>query len=265
MVDVQAQVTGGADINLALAAFSNALGEGAATAPKVAAMSVCNSMRARTKKAPKRARPNEYRLELHPDPPRYITYKDGRKLDRPLHRWLVTRKLGTPDQYTKSAFAYVGIKTDRKGRPVKNLAAEKAELRKFQLGIFHAGLAKQSWNWSKGEISGKGKGTVWKKRRNDLRNPKDSVSGSYRRDASVTTSGGVAEIHNRLDYISAAMPSGAEDAALSAAARDIMHRAEQVVSRNATTPEDAARAAADFFARYRADVARTAADAAGGV
>lgn len=255
MVEVSASVTGVDEINAAMAAYGEALGEGAALAPKVAALSICNSLRARTKKAPKRARSGEYRLDLHPDPPRYITYKNGQKLARPLHRWLVTRKLGTPDQYQKSAFAYVGIKTGRNGRPVKNLAAERAELRKYQLGIFHAGLAKQSWNWSKGEIAGRGKGTVWKKRKNDRRNPMDSVDGSYRRETTTTTVGGVSEIHNKLDYIRSAVPPGAEDAAISAAARDIEFRAARVAR---TTPDDAARAAAGFFAAWRADVARHA-------
>jgi len=198
-------------MNQAMRQMEKDFGKGVKLMPKQISVDVCNSLKSKTKKAPKRARPKEYDLVISPVPPRYITTKRG-----VLHRWQLTRKLGTPDQYVRQYYAYAHLKHNKAGRIVKDLAAEKAEIRKYHLGISRAGLAKKSFDWIKGEIKGGGADMVWTRRKGERRDPRRSVDGKYVK----TSDGASATIDNRLDYIRAALkPMAVEQAMKDAIAK----------------------------------------------
>lgn len=192
-----------------------------------AAIYICQSLRARTKKAPKRARANEYRAVPSPNPPRYAhSNSAGHRL---LRRWSLTRKLGTPDQYTYDHFVYTDARRGKGGRMVgKNVGAERRELLRLHGGIPRAGLAKISWGWIMKRISsGEAVDTAWNRTEGERRDPRRFVRGLFRR----TASGAFAHIHNALDYILDALKPGALDEAITAAANRLEHNINNHIQR----------------------------------
>lgn len=190
------------------------------TETRRAAIYICQALRARTKKAPKRVRPNEWAAEPSNVPPRYIHGRyfyagEGRPL---LRRWSFTRKLGTPDQYTKHYYVYTNAKRGKGGRMIgKSPAQERRELVRNHGGIPRAGLAKTSWGWVMKQIYNAAPVTdmVWKKTKGERRDPRQYVKGMFARVAS----GAMAEIDNSLDYILDALPPGAVSEAIEAATK----------------------------------------------
>jgi hypothetical protein len=186
------------------------------TETRRAAIYICQALRARTKKAPKRMRPNEYSAEPSNVPPRYVhSNSAGRHL---LRRWSLTRKLGTPDQYTKHHYVYTNAHRGKGGRMIgKSPAQERRELVRNHGGIPRAGLAKTSWGWVMKQIYNAAPVTdmVWKKTKGERRDPRQYVKGMFARVAS----GAIAEIDNLLDYILDALPPGAVSEAIEAATK----------------------------------------------
>lgn len=190
-----------------------------------AAIYICQSLRKNTKTAPKRARPNEMSAEVSPNPPRYIHARNGRLL----RRWSLTRKLGTPAQYTRDHYVYTNARRGKNGLMVgKNAGAEKRELVRAHGGIPRAGLAKKSWGWIMKRISsGEAVDAVWKRTKGERRDPRQFVRGLFRR----TAGGAFAQIHNALDYIFAAVAPGAVDQSVEAAANRLEHNIQRHIER----------------------------------
>lgn len=197
-----------------------------------AAIYVCESLRARTKVAPKSVRPSEWSASPSPIPPRYVhSNSKGHKL---LRRWSLTRKLGTPDAYTKHHFVYTSARRAKNGKMVgKQPAAERRELIKMHGGIPRAGLAKKSWGWIMKQIfnGANAADAFWKRTKGERRDPRQSVNGQF----SKSSTGAFALIHNALDYIFDALRPGALDEAANAAA----NRMENAVGEELLRAENA--------------------------
>lgn len=213
-----------------------------AKATKVTGLEICKNLKARTKKSPKRIRPSEYIANTHLSPlTTYITYRRGKKLDVPLHRWRLTRKKGTPAESTHFYFVYSHTKESWRRRMgmrngnyqgivtrkiVPDLAAEKKELLQYHGGIQHAGLAKQSWGWAaKGIFNGTTEDVSYKRRKHDRRDPRKNVSGESKTWVTGKNSGTTeVSIENKIDYICDAMYPGAVDDAAKAALRSMLYK-----------------------------------------
>lgn len=200
----------------------------AAAETRRAAVYICQSLRARTKKAPKRAPAREMRAAPSAIPPRYIhSNSAGHRL---LRRWDLTRKVGTPAEYTKQHYVYTSAHPAKDGRMVgKSAAAERRELFRRHGGIPRAGLAKKSWGWVMQKIF-KAAGNVdvaWKRTKGERRDPRQYVRGYFRdaRDAAY------ALIQNHLDYIAMALPPGALADAIRAASNRLEHNLMNHVER----------------------------------
>lgn len=193
-----------------------------------AAIYICTSLRARTKKAPKRAPQREMIAIPSPVPPRYVhSHSAGHHL---LRRWQLTRKVGTPDQYTKQHFVYTEARRGKNGKMVgKSPAAERRELFRHHGGISRAGLAKKSWGWVMKQIyNGAAAGDIaWKRTKGERRDPRQYVKGLFLR----TASGAGASIDNNLDYILDALPPGALAEALNAAVNRLDHNISEGIQR----------------------------------
>jgi len=190
-----------------------------------AAIYICTSLRARTKKAPKRVRANEWSAEPSQKRPQYLS-RGGRML----RRWSLTRKLGTPAQYTRDHYVYTNAHRGKNGVMVgKNAAAEKRELIRAHGGIPRAGLAKKSWGWVMKAIynSAPAGDISWKRTKGERRDPRQFVRGLFRR----TASGAFAHIHNALDYIFAAVAPGAVAESIDAAANRLEHNINNHIQR----------------------------------
>ena len=191
-----------------------------ATETRRAAIYICTSLRARTKKAPKRAPLREMRAEPSWEPPRYIhSNSAGHRL---LRRWALWRKLGTPAQYVNHHYVYTKAHRGRDGRMVgKSPASERRELFRLHGGISRAGLAKLSWGWLMKQIyGGAAAGDIsWKRTKGERRDPRRYVTGLFLRAAN----GATAVIRNGLDYILDALPAGALPAAMDAASKRLEH------------------------------------------
>ena len=85
-----------------------------------AAIYICQSLKKRTPKAPKKVRKNEYKAEPSTDAPKYI-----RSQGRLLRRWKLTRKLGTPAEYSRNHYVYTQAHPNKKGKMVGKKPAEK--------------------------------------------------------------------------------------------------------------------------------------------
>ncbi|MGN0876061.1 MAG: hypothetical protein ACI4TC_02210 [Kiritimatiellia bacterium] len=203
-------------------------------------LSLCDSLRARTKKAPKKARSSEIFAEPSQEKPKYITYRpQGKKWARPghrlpfdIHRWSFAKRVGTPGVRVAQVFVYARLRHTKRGDIVKDLAAEKAELLRQKGQNFHAGLAKASWGWVKREIfSGASEDASWKRRKNDRRDPTKAVDGAFAETRSGNKSAAAVSIENRLDYICDALPEDAQRAAIEAAQRDLAWRIENDTKR----------------------------------
>jgi hypothetical protein len=198
-----------------------------ATETRRAAIYICTALRARTKKAPKRARQSEMIAVPSPIPPRYIHSNSNGRL---LRRWQLTRKAGTPDQYTRQHYVYTEARRGKNGKMVgKATAAERRELIRLHGGISRAGLAKKSWGWVMKEIyNGASAGDIaWRRTRGERRDPRQFVKGIFQR----TATGAGAAIDNNLDYILDALPAGALPEAINAAANRLAHNIGENIGR----------------------------------
>ena len=198
-----------------------------ATETRRAAIYICQSLRARTKKAPKRARQKEMLAVPSPIPPRYIHSHANGQL---LRRWQLTRKVGTPDQYTRQHYVYTNAHRGRNGQMVgKSAAAERRELFRLHGGISRSGLAKKSWGWIMRQIhSGADAGDLsWQRRKGERRDPRQAVKGMFER----FTTGAAAQIRNALDYIAAALFPGALPEAIDAAAKRLEFNISKTIER----------------------------------
>lgn len=213
-IDIDAAAVAGLDDLLSRIAAETPRKLGTET--RRAAIYICQALRARTKKAPKRMRPNEYSAEPSNVPPRYVhSNSAGRHL---LRRWSLTRKLGTPDQYTKHHYVYTNARRGKGGRMVgKSSAQERRELVRNHGGISRAGLAKKSWGWVMKQIYNAApvSDIAWKKTKGERRDPRQYVKGIFTQVAS----GAMAQIDNSLDYILDALPPGAVGEAIEAATK----------------------------------------------
>ena len=198
-----------------------------ATETRRAALYVCQALKKRTRKAPKRIRRNEWEAEPSPRPPRYVhSNSAGRAL---LRRWSLTRKRGTPAAYTRDHFVYTKARRGRGGRMVgKSVAGELRELIARHGGISRPGLAKLSWGWiAKRIYNASAEGDLSFKRGKIRRDPRRAVSGKFARDPR----GAMAELVNALDYIAAACPAAAVSEAVEAAAKRLEHNIEKHIER----------------------------------
>ena len=180
-----------------------------------AAIYICQSLRSRTKVAPKRIRKSEYEAAISTVPPKYIHSNSAHR--RLLRRWNLTRKLGTPDQNTHHYYVYTDRHRGKGGRMVGgNRSAELRELIQHHGSIPRAGLAKLSWGWAMKQIyNGASADFTWKPRRGDRRDPRQYVKGQF----SQSPTGAFAVIRNALDYIFDALKPGALTEAIDAATK----------------------------------------------
>lgn len=185
-----------------------------------AAILLCNSLRARTRQAPKKIPKSEYAATPSVVPPRYVhSNSEGHAL---LRRWTLSRKLGTPDAYAKHYFVYTSAHRNKRGKMVgKNEAAERRELLKQHGGIPRHGLAKKSWGWIAQQIyNAVGiEDLAYRPRKGELRDPRREVHGVFRK----LQNGGEAVLENKLDYILDALEPGALDRAVAAAAKNLYY------------------------------------------
>lgn len=223
-----------------------------------AAIYVCNSLRARTTVAPKRAPKREYSATPSPVPPRYNHSNSAHH--KLLRRWRLTRKIGTPAEYSKDFYVYtdakrrvtkrtaqVTVSAHKRRTPTgrttnvtahrrrvkvavykmvgKHPAQEIRELVRFHCGIQHRGLAKKSWGWAAQKIYNNGAAAgdlSWKHGKRDRRDPRRYVRGMFFK----TGSGAAARIDNNLDYAYHALPPGGLEDAIRAAALRMRHNLE---------------------------------------
>lgn len=197
-----------------------------------AAIYVCQSLRSRTKVAPKRIRKSEYEASISTVPPKYIHSNSAHR--RLLRRWTLTRKLGTPEQYTYHHYVYTDRHRGKDGRMVGgNRSAELRELIQQHGGIPRAGLAKLSWGWAMKQIyNGASADFTWKRRRGDRRDPRQYVKGVFRKFAG----GAMAQISNALDYILDAIKPGALTESVNAAARRMEYNIAAELSKIENAP-----------------------------
>lgn len=207
-----------------------------ATQIKRAAIYICQSAKRDTKVAPKRiTMKNTAEYIAVPSPadsswPKYQFYygkKDkekGRsgKRARPLHLWKLTRKVGTPKQYSHDHYVYTKAHRGKGGHVVGGSKTQEIrELLKIHGGITRYGLAKKSWGWLAHDIaSAANMGDLsWKRTKGERRNPRDYVKGLF----SQLKDGASAELKNRLDYILDACPESAISAAIVRATNRLEH------------------------------------------
>lgn len=180
---------------------------------------ICKSLAARTLVAPKRVRNGEYRAEVSPNWPHYLTTPRGL-----LHRWRLTRKLGTPAQYTRDHYVYTDARRGKGGRMVgKRLADEKRELLMYHGGIARRGIAKKSWGWIAKQIyaqDSSGFGDLsYKRTKGERRDPRAAARGSFEQQRNSA----LAKIANMLDYIAAIVPAATVNEAFTAAVNRLEH------------------------------------------
>lgn len=230
MVTVQATVD-----RLAIARIDSLLRRIAKESPKRlntemrrAALYICQGLKKRTRKAPKKIRPKERDACLSVVPPRYIhSNSKGHPL---LRRWTLVRLKGTPDVYAKHYYVYTKAKRGKNGRMVgKNNAEEKRELIENHGGISRAGLAKKSWGWiAKGIYAAGNQGDLsWKRTKGERRDPRRYVKGVF----NAIGLGAEARITNALDYIYDAMPPGAVSEAITAATKRLEYNINKNIER----------------------------------
>ena len=177
---------------------------------------ICKAFKSRTKIAPKQIRPSEYRAEPSTVKPVYITAKNGRLL----HRWSLTRKIGTPAQNHHNYFVYSDARRGKSGRMVGgNKSAERRELIQRHGQIFRRGLARKSWGWVAKGIYGGGASdmgdTSWKSLPRDRRDPRDWVRGIFANNGNAVS----VRLLNKLDYALDALPPAAVNEGITAAVK----------------------------------------------
>lgn len=229
MVTVQATVD-----RLAIARIDSLLRRIAKESPKRlntemrrAALYICQGLKKRTRKAPKKIRGKEYEATPSDKPPKYIHTHDKSRL---LHRWALTRLKGTSDEYTRHHYVYTSAKRGKNGKMVgKKRSEEKRELLRFHGGIPRAGLAKKSWGWiAKGIYAAGNLGDLsWKRTKGERRDPRRYVRGVF----NAIGLGAEARITNALDYIFDAMPPGAVSEAITAATKRLEYNINKNIER----------------------------------
>lgn len=200
-----------------------------ATETRRAALYICRSLKARTRKAPKKIPKAEWRAEPSANPPRYAhSNSAGRAL---LRRWTLWRKLGTPAAYARDHFVYTKAHRAKNGRMVgKREAEEVRELLKRHGGIPNAGLAKASWGWTAKRIynaADSGALMVAWRTKKWRRDPRRAVAGVFKR----FPDGGAARILNRLDGILSACPPSAVREAVDAASKKLEHNVTEYLDK----------------------------------
>lgn len=193
-----------------------------------AAIYICTSLRARTKKAPENIRPREYKAERVRDKAPYITKPDGQVL----RRWKFTHLPGTSNAKSWIKYPYTKRRRGANGRMFGG--SKTAEIREMQtaLGfrpIARRGLAKKSWGWVMKQIyNGAAAGDIaWKRTKGERRDPRQFVKGLFIR----TATGAGASIDNNLDYILDALPPGALAEALNAAVSRLDYNINEGIQR----------------------------------
>lgn len=192
-----------------------------------AAIYVCQSLRSRTKKAPKKIRRGEYAAVPSDKHPKYINANNGQLM----RRWALTRKLNTPKEYTRHYYVFTNARRGKNGKRVgRNRAAEKRELLKYHSNIPHAGLAKASWGWVMKDIYSKmgAEAVTWKRGKVQVRDPMKFVKGMFK---ALQGLGAEARIVNRLDYIRKALKPGAIPEAMTAAAKRLEYNITKHIER----------------------------------
>lgn len=200
-----------------------------ATETRRAALYICQGLRRRTKKAPKKVRKSEYIAVPSPNPPRYVVNKTGIGYRR---RWAFTRKVGTPDAYTIHRYVPTEAMPGKNGRMVgKRQGAERRYLVDKYGKITRHGLAKKSWGWVAKEIySASNMGDLsWKRTSGERRDPRQAVKGVFRQE----TTGAAARILNKLDYILAAVSPAQVAEAVTAARKRLEHNIQNRIERMA--------------------------------
>lgn len=240
MVSISANIDKAAvdGINQFLNKIAEKSPEQLAKATKMTGIALCQSLRKNTIAAPKTIalRRQEY-LATTKDvkKPPYLTYWKGKRLDKSLHRWRLTRKKGTPAESTHFYFVYthkpkevfrrrMGMRNGNyqgivSRKIIPDLAAERRELLKYHGDIQHAGLAKQSWGWAaKGIYNGTTEDVSYKRRKHDRRDPRNDVSGDSKTWVTGKNSGTTdVTIENKIDYIQDAMKPGAVEQSVKSA------------------------------------------------
>lgn len=198
-----------------------------ATETRRAAVYICQSLRARTKQAPKNIRPSEYKAERVRDKAPYITKPDGQVL----RRWKFTHLPGTSAAKSWIRYPYTERRRGANGRMFGG--SKTAEIREMQtaLGfrpIARRGLAKKSWGWIMRQLhAGADADVSWKRTKGERRDPRQYVKGMFARLAG----GAAAQIKNALDYIFDALRPGALPEAIDAASKRLEHNVAQAIER----------------------------------
>lgn len=192
-----------------------------------AAVYICQSLRKRTPTAPKRARAGEIEAHRAETPPKYIHSNSAHR--RLLRRWSLTRKRGTPAEYTKLHYVYTDRHRAKGGRMVGgSVAAERRELLQQHGGIPRRGLAKKSWGWAMQGLFATPSGDLsWKRTRGERRDPRQYVQGFFHK----LMGGATAAIHNHLDYILAAVGQSAVSEAIRSAVNRLTHNINEHIKR----------------------------------
>lgn len=199
-----------------------------------AAIYICQSLRARTRKSPKAVPLSEIAKSYQT--PKWIRDSHGGK---PIRRMSIIR-WANGENYLAQRYIYGGECVSAPRRRVvrrkdkvydsptvlKISPFSEAQMRKDAQKVYgqirNCGLAKKSWGWvMKGLYDGGAGDLSWKKRRGEKRDPRKYVEGFFMQ--STETKASRAEIHNKLDYILSALPPRAVDESIEAATRKLIH------------------------------------------
>lgn len=210
------------------------------TLVKRTGVDLCKSLGAMTKKAPKRIRRGEYTVERSPEWPTITNSKNskhGRSAGKKLHRYRLTRKLGTPDQYYRDYFVYAYTKLNKKDQTVCDKTREIRELLDLHGGIQHAGLAKRSWRWAAAKIANGGAlDTSYQMRKYDKRDPRKEIDAFFSKVAGKGAAKRILVdlyIENKLDYILDALKEGGFSQAVINATKSMLYKVNNNIEKHA--------------------------------
>ena len=224
MMDVSVDIDTAAveRINDMLDRVAKAVPQRLAAETRRAAIYICTSLRARTKKAPKRIPRADVRWGR--SDPQYITGSKGKAKGKLLRRTVVNRyRKGVKGNIIKWKLL------DGDPQTTRATSADLSAAWKRFGSITRHGLAKKSWGWVMKEIynSAPAGDISWKRTKGERRDPRQFVRGLFRR----TAGGAFAQIHNALDYIFAAVKPGAVAESIDAAANRLQHNIEKHIQR----------------------------------
>lgn len=208
--------------------FHDEMGNSLKVAARRGVLTLIRSLRARTLKAPEKARKREFRVSRYEGSgPHYVTNPrsgknatHGRANGLVLHRWTLTRRVGTPKENVHHYFAYARLRHGRHGKVVSDLAAERREIALHHTGVRMHGLARKSWGWFMQRFIG---GTTGGGNPNAKVRP-DMVDGHFSVRRGGETEAVDVLVHNRLKYIADAMRPGAVAEAVRVATKTINDR-----------------------------------------